>query len=450
MKASCCQSVLPYVLLVAAIIPIQSGCEEHQVTSKEATPNESAAQKKPVAWDSLGMLEIGKEWDSLWDIYCNEPDKISLNKRDTYRQLVRMQGDLLRTRLSNDDVCRLAATCGSLPVHCREWSKFENAVMEFMVEVCAYSRDRESLVTLLSTRFPLRVGNWPIECYLAVRARLNDPILILGEAYSKCRVPEVRHDIAAAVRRAFGGLGIPGKDDAEFVASAMRWYEKEREHLTVDIGDNSSGYIDPMLPLEPEEASRGQYEQIWSHRHSLFVRTQNREQSGNGMNESDQPKLEALSGSANGTPPERKSSGQAEDELAKLDGVWEIIECTSRRGAQVPRAKLKGRRFVFRKGQLEWIGPDGKKDHQFRIRLESDGQPSAMDLIQTPKYARKKEQTTPLVYEFRDERTAAIYELKGDTLRMCLPLLAAWQRPTSFKPEKYSAETSYTLRRVKE
>ena len=95
----------------------------------------------------------------------------------------------------------------------------------------------------------------------------------------------------------------------------------------------------------------------------------------------------------------------------------------------------------------------GKRDDQFRIALERDGQPSAMDLIQTPKYAPKKEQTTPLVYEFRDERTAAIYELKGDTLRMCLPLLAllaAWQRPTSFKPEKYSAEASYTLRRVKE
>jgi hypothetical protein len=58
--------------------------------------------------------------------------------------------------------------------------------------------------------------------------------LVLGEAFSKCKAPEVRHDLAGAVRRAFIGQGIRGKDDAESVTNAMQWYEKEKNHLTVN------------------------------------------------------------------------------------------------------------------------------------------------------------------------------------------------------------------------
>ena len=61
--------------------------------------------------------------------------------------------------------------------------------------------------------------------------RFTDPILIFGEAHSKCQVPETRRALAAAVRRSFAGLGIHGKDDAEFVSNAMRWYMKEKGRL---------------------------------------------------------------------------------------------------------------------------------------------------------------------------------------------------------------------------
>jgi hypothetical protein len=78
-------------------------------------------------------------------------------------------------------------------------------------------------------------GYEDIEFYLALRGnKLKDPILVLGEAFSRCEVPEVRHDIAGAVRRAFIGQGILGEDDAEFVKNAMQWYEKEKSHVTVN------------------------------------------------------------------------------------------------------------------------------------------------------------------------------------------------------------------------
>ena len=77
------------------------------------------------------------------------------------------------------------------------------------------------------------------------------------------------------------------------------------------------------------------------------------------------------------------------------------------------------------------------------------GTPSSGEQMPTP--ALTREQTTPLVYELQDITTSAIYELKGDALRMCLPpRLGMWQRPTSFKAEERSGETSYTLKRVRE
>jgi len=92
-------------------------------------------------------------------------------------------------------------------------------------------------VKLLSTRCQSEIGiSNDIEYYLAdCGKKLKDPILVLGEAFSKCKVPEVRHDIAGAVRRGFAGHGIRGKDDAEYVANAMQWYEKEKDHLIVNV-----------------------------------------------------------------------------------------------------------------------------------------------------------------------------------------------------------------------
>src|SRR5262245_31843228 len=100
-------------VLVAAVMPLQSGCGERQ----------SNAQESRITWDSPKMLEIKREWDSLWDTCTQTPEKISSAKGDEYRVLVRMQGDLLRKRLSDNDVHHLAASCGTLPTHWRDWSK---------------------------------------------------------------------------------------------------------------------------------------------------------------------------------------------------------------------------------------------------------------------------------------------------------------------------------------
>ena len=140
-----------------------------------------------------------------------------------------------------------------------------------------------------------------------------------------------------------------------------------------------------MWPLEPEEARPGQYEAIWSHR-KLFTTKANVEETGNGTSQLGQPKSGTLDTSANGAAPQRNNGGPPEDKLAKLNGTWEVIALIDN-GEQVPEAKIKGFRFVFHKETLQWISPDGKKEDEFRVRLDSHQEPLAIDLVQTPSSA---------------------------------------------------------------
>jgi len=425
-------------VVIGVALAIQAGCGEKQPT----------AETTGISWNSPKMRDVKREWAFLRN-FCQEASTNKSNaKPDAYRELLRMQENLFRKRFSIEDVRQLTATCESLPLHWREWSDFDKAVIRFIVETLVYSRDSESLVTLLSTRLPLRIGSWPIEFYLAQQATLNDPIRILGQAYSKCEIPEVRQAIAAAVRRAFGGLEIPGENESEFVANAMQWYEVKKQHLVVNNSNDSTGYFDESLPLEPVEGYLGQYEHVWSHRHPLFVTERSTEQPQSGRSQSDQYKPQTPPKTADGTP-SQPTSWKVEGELAKLNGTWAVIEIVDN-GQRVPNEKIKGARFICRKEKLHCIGPDGKKEDEFSVRLGSQQVPLAIDLVQMPQCALTNEQTTPLIRELQEETTAAIYELKGDTLRICLPRRGAWQRPTSFKAEKGSHQTLITLEQVKQ
>lgn len=212
------RNLLFQAVLLWFAIALQQGCGEKQ----------AAPEGTPISWHSPRMLEIKKEWDSLF--------RIETKTMDDYADLSRAMEAVLGKRLSDQDVRQLAASCEMLPINAKERSDFDNAVLNVMVEILVDLADRDSLVKMLSTRCPNYICHYAyIEYNLVFHGyKLKDPILILGEAYSKCRVAEVRYDIASAVRRSFAGLGIRGKDDADFVKNAMQWYEKEKDHLTVN------------------------------------------------------------------------------------------------------------------------------------------------------------------------------------------------------------------------
>ena len=64
-------------------------------------------------------------------------------------------------------------------------------------------------------------------------------MLVLSDAYAKCRSAEVGRQLAEAARWAFKGFPVSGKDDAEFIRNAMRWYKANKDHLTVNYEYNT-------------------------------------------------------------------------------------------------------------------------------------------------------------------------------------------------------------------
>ena len=115
-------------------------------------------------------------------------------------------------------------------------SPFRKDVLDYMVKVFVEYGDRENLVKELSTRFPAYIHEeyyWS-DAWWFGKEGVKDPVLVLGEAYARCKIPKVRREIASAVRRGFIPSGVTGEHDAEFVDNAMRWYKKEKDHLDVD------------------------------------------------------------------------------------------------------------------------------------------------------------------------------------------------------------------------
>jgi hypothetical protein len=116
-------------------------------------------------------------------------------------------------------------------------SDFMDTLLVALVRSFAEEGQRDDLVALLSAQVVDGWGGYfELEWYLASREgkKLKDPILVLGDAYAKSRTPEVAKDLAKVIRRAFKGLDIPGKDDAEYANAAMRWYAANRDHLVVN------------------------------------------------------------------------------------------------------------------------------------------------------------------------------------------------------------------------
>ncbi len=208
------------------------------------------------------MLEVKKAWQTLHDSF---PER-SWSKENIEERTTMLHG-VLKSRLSHQDMAALAKTCGTLAVNEYEWSDFDRSVIEALLEVFATSGDRENLVTLLSLRCPSQYGVMNIEGYLVHigAKKLKDPVLILGEAYSRCQVPEVQKVIAKAVRRGFKGFGIRGNDDTDFVQRAMEWYDQEKAQLvfnrdyptTIDAHDLHSYWKRPLFKWKsPSRANR--------------------------------------------------------------------------------------------------------------------------------------------------------------------------------------------------
>ena len=156
------RNLLFRAVLLWFVIALQQGCGEKQ----------AAPEGTPISWRSPRMLEIKKEWDAL--------SRMETKTMDDYADLSRAMEAVLGKRLSDQDVRQLAASCETLPINARERSDFDNAVLNFMVEILVDLADRDSLVKMLSTRCPNYICHYAsIEYNLVFQGyKLKDPILI--------------------------------------------------------------------------------------------------------------------------------------------------------------------------------------------------------------------------------------------------------------------------------
>jgi uncharacterized protein (TIGR03067 family) len=366
--------------------------------------------------------------------------------RDKNSEQIRMVDSLFRKRFSEEDLGQLAATCDLLPVNAKERSRFANEALGFVVRSLVDLGERQKLIALLSTRCPGRVKAWTtLEFYLAYYGRtMKDPILILGEAYSRCTIPEVRHDIAAAVRRGFRGLGIHAKEDADFVANAMKWYQRERQHLVVNFAFCHLEYSGPSV--RDYERNPELYDKdlkpallLFWHPASPEVRPY--------YDDYRAASIESPSGTVDsraGGPVESLSAEGSESPPRALEGIWRVVE-TARAGHTRTHWEFGRRRCVIGRETITGDFPFGKCQ-EFRIRFP-DHPPGAIDLISTGSGRWEGVETTPLIEELLVEITPAIYELNKDTLRICLAKRDAYRRPTSFDAYEGSGRTLIVLKR---
>ncbi len=254
--------------LVCVLLATLQGCETHK-------------DVPGVKWDSPKMREIKNEWQSLWDTLAKSPEKVEGNfGKEKYLTVQSQVEHLFTGRLSKQDLRQLATSSDMLPARAEDRTRFVNDALALLVKTLVKSRDRECLVELLSKRCPSRLDVYEnIEYGLVFWGeykltlwgkRLEDPILILGEAYAKCQEPETRRILAAAVRRAFVGMGISGKDDAQYVANAMQWYESHKGHLKVnDRYPHNEGA--GAIPIERFEKHPEFYENPPEGTQTLFI-----------------------------------------------------------------------------------------------------------------------------------------------------------------------------------
>lgn len=108
-----------------------------------------------------------------------------------------------------------------------------------------------------------------------------------------------------------------------------------------------------------------------------------------------------------------------EGDRKMLEGTWQLVEAELG-GTKLPQPSGKSLRLVLKGDRYELQGAESPDEGT--VKLFSDQTPKAMDIIGDK--GPNKGKTFP-----------AIYELKGDTLRICYNL-GGPDRPTAFATKK--------------
>lgn len=119
----------------------------------------------------------------------------------------------------------------------------------------------------------------------------------------------------------------------------------------------------------------------------------------------------------------------SKEDLKKLQGKWETVTVVHNGEVQKPEKRSP---WVFEGNKLKYPAFDTEDE----IKLDATLAPKTMDV----RVVRKGQKT---------EELKAIYELAGDTLKICVDV-GGKGRPTAFESKADSGHRLVTLKRVKE
>jgi RNA polymerase sigma factor (sigma-70 family) len=132
----------------------------------------------------------------------------------------------------------------------------------------------------------------------------------------------------------------------------------------------------------------------------------------------------------------RSPEGQAKAELRRLTGTWKTVRMVSD-GKELLTSQLETK-FVFQDGHLRVVirrqGQDEKQPPEFTVRVDLSRTPKAIDL-------------TPLDGQHKGQTLHGIYELQGDTLRLCCQNTPSEARPAAFNSAAGSDLSLITARK---
>jgi uncharacterized protein (TIGR03067 family) len=124
----------------------------------------------------------------------------------------------------------------------------------------------------------------------------------------------------------------------------------------------------------------------------------------------------------------------AKKELAKLQGTWRVVG-VEENGAALPEDKLReARGTVTVEGDKHTLKYGGVSQGTVTVKIDPSAKPRSYDLL-IPEGAQK------------GKVQLGIYEVEGDTWRLCLNKSGAAGRPTEFSAKADSGWVLVTLKR---